>query len=365
MGSKRELPPLLVRADASAESGTGHVMRCLALAQAWSERGGKAVFLSRCDSPALRDRVQAAGAHIIPIALDLSPEADLQATMASLPLRCAPMVVLDGYHFDVDYQRALRARGYRLMVIDDSVRLPFYDADILLNQNLDAARLDYHCACDTALFLGPTYALLRREFRSWHRHPHNAPEMARNILVTLGGSDPGNATLKVIRALRQLGGERMRVRIVAGPANPHVDELRDAARAFPGELELLTAASGMAALMSWADLAVSAAGSTCWELACVGLPAVLLVIAENQRANANELAAAGFAVNLGWHCDVSVERLASEVDGLINCRSRRARMSRRGKTLVDGYGADRVAVALIKLATTLRTPLSSGDYSGL
>ena len=361
----RELPPLLVRADASVTSGTGHVMRCLALVQAWSERGGAAVFLTHCDNQALRDRIHAAGAEILPLAPDLSPEGDLEATIASSAMLDSSFVVLDGYHFDVNYQRELRAGGHRLMVIDDTVRLPFYDTDILLNQNLGAARLEYNCYRSTVLLLGPTYALLRREFRCWRRRLHKVPQTARNILVTLGGSDPDNVTRKVIRALRQLNSRGIRIRVVAGPANPHIDELRDAALAFPGEVELLTEVSDMAPLMSWADLAVTGAGSTCWELACVGLPAVLLVIAENQRASAAELGAAGLVVNLGWHANVSVERLASEIDDLIDASSRRSRMSRQGKALVDGHGADRVAATMLNLAPAMGTPQSTGDYRGL
>jgi UDP-2,4-diacetamido-2,4,6-trideoxy-beta-L-altropyranose hydrolase len=361
----RELPPLLLRADADAERGSGHVMRCLALVQAWRERGGAAVFLSHCDSRALRARILAAGAEFLPLAPEQSTEADLEATMASLAVLDSSFVVLDGYHFDVNYQHALRAGGHRLMVIDDTVRLPFYDTDILLNQNLGAARLEYNCHGGTALLLGPAYALLRREFPSWRSRLHKVPQTARKILVTLGGSDPDNATLKVIQALRTLNRDSIRIRVVAGPANPHVDELRDAAVAFPGELELLTAVSDMASLMSWADLAVTGAGGTCWELACVGLPAVLLVIAENQRASAAELGAAGLVVNLGWHSDVSVECLANEINGLIDASSRRLCMSRRGKALVDGHGADRVAATLMNFAPAMGTPQSTGDYRRL
>jgi spore coat polysaccharide biosynthesis predicted glycosyltransferase SpsG len=100
--------------------------------------------------------------------------------------------------------------------------------------------------------------------------------------------------------------------------------------------------------MSWADLAVTGAGSTCWELACVGLPAVTLVIAENQRAIAEELGAAGVVFNLGWHEEVSAERIATTVDGLLYSSFRRLRMSQTGRAVVDGKGAERVAATLSK-----------------
>jgi UDP-2,4-diacetamido-2,4,6-trideoxy-beta-L-altropyranose hydrolase len=346
MGSTPELPPLLVRADADVARGSGHIMRCLALVEAWRERGGTAWFLSRCDNAALRERIQVAGAEFLSLAPESSMDLDLQSTLALVAELTPSFIVLDGYDFDFDYQRGLRSSGHRLMVIDDTVRLPRYDTDILLNQNLGAARLNYRCNPDGALLLGPEYALLRREFVYWRSRLHTVPETARKILVTLGGSDPENLTLKIIEALRQLETARLQIRIVAGPANPHIDQLSDAAAAFPGRLDLLVAVSDMAPLMAWADVAVTGAGSTCWELACLGVPALSLVIAENQRSIAEELAAAGVVVNLGWHADSTIDRIATSVNGLVYCSFRRLRMSQQGRALVDGKGAARVAAAL-------------------
>jgi UDP-2,4-diacetamido-2,4,6-trideoxy-beta-L-altropyranose hydrolase len=272
----------------------------------------------------------------------------MQSTLTLLAELKAAYVVLDGYDFDSEYQRAVRAGGCRLLVIDDTVRLTHYDADILLNQNLGAVELKYDCNSDAVVLLGPEYALLRREFIFWRSRLHTVPETARKILVTLGGSDPDNVTLNVIQALRGLEITRLQIRVVAGPANPHIEELRDAAAAFPGGLELLSAVSDMAPLMAWADLAITAAGSTCWELACLGLPAVSLVIAENQRGIAEELGTAGVVFNLGWHAEVSSERLATAVDGLLFSSFRRLRMSQKGRALVDGKGTERVVSALLQ-----------------
>jgi UDP-2,4-diacetamido-2,4,6-trideoxy-beta-L-altropyranose hydrolase len=348
MGSAHEPRPLLVRADANAAMGSGHVMRCLALVQAWDGRGGPVWFLSRSRNPTLLQRIEAAGAEFLSLPPDASVHLDLQSTLTLLAELKAAYVVLDGYEFDFEYQRAVRTGGGRLLVIDDTVRLARYDADILLNQNLGAAQLKYNCNSDALVLLGPEYALLRREFTFWRSRLHTVPETARKILVTLGGSDPDNVTLKVIQALRRLEIARLEIRVVAGPANPHIDELSDAAVAFPGRLELLNAVADMAPLMAWADLAVTGAGSTCWELACLGLPAVSLVMAENQRGIAEELGAAGVVFNLGWHEDVTAERIANAVDGLLFSSFRRLRMSQKGRALVDGKGAERVASVLLQ-----------------
>ena len=317
-------------------------MRCLGLVEAWCKRGAPAYFLTRCDNEDLRKRMQAAGAKLLP----LSGDRDLQSTIFRAKDVKASFVVLDGYDFDLDYQRALRAAGCRLMVIDDSVRLPFYEADILLNQNLGAERLEYKCNPDAGLLLGPEYALIRREFMVWRGRLHTVPDTARKILVTMGGADNGNVSLRVINALRQLKIARLEIRVVAGPANPHIKELRDAAAGFPGRLELLTSVSEMGLLMAWADLAITGAGSTCWELACVGLPAVTLMLAENQRVIAEKLGAAGVVFNLGCPGEVSLDRIAATVDALLYSSFRRLRMIQRGRALIDGKGAQRVATAL-------------------
>src|SRR3990172_152381 len=341
MLSTRDLPPLLVRADADARRGTGHVMRCLALAQSWQARAAAAVFISRCDSAALRERILSTGAELISLAPGDSVEADTENTLVQLSRREAAWLALDGYDFNLAQQQTLRGAGHPLLVIDDIAHLDRYCADILLNQNLGAAALSYRCDRETTRFFGPCYALLRPEFAHWRREFRKLRGVARKILVTLGGSDPNNFTARVIDALAQLDTPGMEVRVVVGPANQHWAVLRNAVEASDSPVQLYIDVSDMAELMAWADLAVSAGGTTCWEIACLGLPALVVIMAENQRRIAEELDAIEVVQNLGWHDDVSVERLAAAVNVLQHDSSRRLRMSERGRTLVDGGGAAR------------------------
>jgi UDP-2,4-diacetamido-2,4,6-trideoxy-beta-L-altropyranose hydrolase len=346
MRSKPELPPLVLRADADAERGTGHVMRCLALAQAWQSRGGKAVFITRCDSAALRERIVISGSDLISLPRAGSVRADIEATLAQLSTRKAAFLALDGYDIDVEQQEIFRAAGHLLLVIDDTAHLGCYEADILLNQNLGAAKLTYRCSSGTTLLLGPHYALLRREFLSWRDRTRAVPDIATKILVTLGGSDPSNYTAQVIDALLRLGTPGLEARVVVGFANRHLPELTRRAETLGPKTQLLTHVSDMAELMVWADLAVVATGSTCWELACLGLPALGVIVAENQRRIAEELHALEIIENLGWHNEVSVKSLAAAIGSLQSSCSRRLRMSERGRALIDGRGAERVAQAL-------------------
>jgi UDP-2,4-diacetamido-2,4,6-trideoxy-beta-L-altropyranose hydrolase len=344
MGRKYAPPKLLIRADADALRGSGHVMRCIALVEAWRATGGEAVFLTRCKNERLLEWIHIAGAEVVM----LRAGSDLEATASCCRDVNPSFVVLDGYDFDFQYCRSLRAR-WQVMLIEDSIRFARYEIDILLNQNLGAERLIYNVNPEADLLLGTGYALLRQEFTVERERRQRRSGSAHNILVTLGGSDSENVTLKVIQAVLRMKSQA-HVRVIAGPDNRNLRELSAAADVAVGHIEVLTAAPEMGRLMAWADIAVSAGGSTCWELACLGLPAVILVTAANQKAIARNLGAAGAVMNLGWHQAVSCDRIATVLDGLFRSPVRRSLMSQKGKALVDGKGAGRVADALWRRA---------------
>ena len=349
---------LVVRADASAQIGTGHVMRCLALAQAWQDRGGQATFVLATDSPLLAARLTDAGFAVTKLAVSPGSPEDAVLTAELAREQAALCVVLDGYHFDAAYQRTLKRAGLRLLAIDDTGHAGYYAADWVLNQNVDAADADaalyQHRGSYTQLLLGTRYALLRREFRQWRgRQPGTASE-ARKVLVTLGGSDPENVTAKVVGALCAVNPDvtqsaRLRsdleVAVVVGSSNPHGAALQARIQGRPG-FRLLQNVSDMPGLMAWADVAISASGSTCWELAFMGLPSLLIVLADNQRGIATGLAARGAAVSLGWHADLTPEAITRFVVQLAAAPALRAELSARMRQLVDGCGADRALEAI-------------------
>jgi UDP-2,4-diacetamido-2,4,6-trideoxy-beta-L-altropyranose hydrolase len=326
---------LFIRADADTRMGTGHVMRCLALAHAWP---GEVVFLGRVESEGLRRRIAEMGARFI--ALDAS--GDVQAVLDVLSGVDAKHVALDGYHFTPAYQRAIRAAGYRLLVIDDNAHLPHYHTDILLNQNIYAPNLDYTTEPDTVCLLGTRYALLRPEFARWQNWTRDISNAAHKVLVTMGGGDPDNVTLKVVEALQKLDILNLDVKVVVGAANPHRDALVQAAP----DAAFLVNVADMSELMAWADVAVSAAGSTSWELIFMGLPSLLVTVADNQRDIAAGLDAAGAALGLGWHADLTAGIIAGALGDLLNDAARRHTMSAAARDIVDGQGAARVVMHL-------------------
>ena len=257
---------LAIRADSTSQMGVGHVMRCLALAQTWQECGGQVVFLSHCESMLLRHRIKSEGCHLVPVEKPHPHPDDLENTIDILASICNPhspvsnWLILDGYHFDSGYQRRIRETGYRLLVIDDMADLSHYYADIIVNQNIYASDLYYQCNPNTTLLLGSHYVLLRREFLKYSNFKRQIPVRAKNVLVTLGGADPDNISLKVIEAVKLLDDADLEIIVVVGPSNPHVKSLQNVMLHASFCMRLLQNVPNMPSLMAWADVAVSAGG---------------------------------------------------------------------------------------------------------
>jgi UDP-2,4-diacetamido-2,4,6-trideoxy-beta-L-altropyranose hydrolase len=338
---------LLIRTDASAQIGTGHAMRCLALAQAWQELEGRAVFAVGMDIGAVEDRLLAEGMEVLRLYAKPGSTDDADQTSALARVRGARWVVADGYHFDTNFQRVVKQHDIMLLYLDDAAYAGEFAADIILNQNISACEGLYaKRPAGTRLLLGPRYALLRREFSKWRGGKREIATTARNVLVTLGGSDPDNVTVTIVRALLQLDQPDLAVRVAVGAANPHCDSLRREMAHGPSGCELLVNTNDMSQLMAWADVAVAAGGSTCWELALMGLPMLVMILADNQRGIAEGLAAHGAAVNLGWHHALNETAIAEALGGLLRDQNRRRDLCRRSQELVDGFGASRVAAML-------------------
>jgi UDP-2,4-diacetamido-2,4,6-trideoxy-beta-L-altropyranose hydrolase len=282
---------------------------------------------------------------------------DLEQTLQTLKRHALRpcWLTLDGFHFTADYQKAIRENGHKLLVIDDMAHLEYYHADILLNQNIFASSLHYFCDQDTVKLLGCEYVLLRREFLRYKNWKREIPKRARKILVTMGGSDPDNVTLKVVRLLNSLNDPDLEVKVIAGPANQNVNSLEKELQLSSSTFHLLRGVSDMPELMAWADAAISAAGTTCWELAFMGLPSLVIALADNQRSVAKNLEAEGAAGNLGWHEDLAGDKVCQTLSALLRDPIKREDMARVASKLVDGRGVDRVTRELQKKEIRLRS----------
>jgi UDP-2,4-diacetamido-2,4,6-trideoxy-beta-L-altropyranose hydrolase len=339
---------LLIRADASAAIGTGHVMRCLALAQAWQDSGGRATFASVEIPPSLAQRLQAEGIAIASIPAPVASTIDSTETAARARSENADWTVVDGYRFLPAYYGALRAAGLQVLAVDDIAHLEHYPVDVLLNQNLNAASERYAGKAEAVnLLLGTRYVLLRREFLRFRDHPRAfAPEVTK-ILITFGGSDPNNVTAKAIAALGLLQTTNLEAKVVVGSCSEHLVSLESLVAQSNGLFRLERDVRNMPELMAWADLAITAGGSTSWEMAFMGLPALMIVLSKDQEGVADSLQDSGVAQNLGWAYQVSPGQIAAAVQSIGNNAGLRQKMSAEGRRLVDGFGSQRVAQALI------------------
>lgn len=334
---------LIMRADAGTRIGTGHVMRSLALAQAWQDAGGKAHFAAVELANGIDKRLQAEGITLH--WLDAAPGSREDASQLAALARkmSADWVVIDGYGFDTIYQCIVKDTGRRLLAIDDYGHTGHYVADIVLNQNIYADELLYPSRTpNTYLLLGTQYVLMRSEFWSWRGWRRTISEVAHKVLLTMGGGDPDNVTSKVIAALEQVQVEGLDVIIVVGAGNPHIRELERTVKCSKIAMRLMQNVEDMPRLMAWADLVVSAGGSTCWELAFMGVPNIILVLADNQLRIASRLDEAGVAKNLGPYDQISSIDLGQSIAKNLELFVLRTEMSERGQALVDGYGSFRV-----------------------
>ncbi len=326
---------LVLRADATSGIGMGHVMRCMALASAWVASGGEAVFLGTIESEALRDRVMRSGFHYQAVGDGLAATLEVLGSVADRPC----WVTVDGYHFATTFHKGLERSGYRVLSLHDGPTLPTLNVSAVLAQDLDQVREEN----SRLVLAGPAYRLLRPEFMGLKRDdPPSRP--GSNVLLTFGGADTKNVTTSVLDSLAGVMRPKDHVTVLVGPLNQHVKRVRVALENLPCSSELLTNVTDMVALYKDADLAISAAGGTAWEMAASGLPAVLLAISENQQPTAAALDRSGAAISFkamepSHELGVLVERLLAD-------RKTLEGMSGNGPKLCDGRGALRVCEAL-------------------
>lgn len=335
---------LVIRADASADIGTGHVIRCRTLAEALIERGWRATLATRDLPGALAPSVEAAGIAVHALDPAAAVVDDAAAVAALAEGSAGPsVVVVDHYGIDAAWLEAVRAATTILVAVDDLADRP-QPVDLLVNQNLgiDPARYDDLVPAPGRVLLGPAYALVRRAFAERRAHARRRDGRIGRVLVFISGSDRDDVTARAVAALAQvdLPGD-----VVVGAAYPYLAELRRQVAATAG-LRLHINVDDMAALMDRADLAIGAPSSASWERCTLGLPAILVVLADNQVAVDRGLVEAGAAVSAGWHAEVTSATIRDHVLALLADPARVAAMAAAAAAVTDGRGTERVATEI-------------------
>jgi len=359
---------IVFRVDASLKIGTGHVRRCITLADELRRRGARCRFITRAHPGHLRRDIEGEGFEVL--SLPASGEAtapwsdgdpiyagwlgadwltDAQETQRVLQGSRPNWMVVDHYALDARWEASVRSSTDSLMVIDDLANR-VHDCDLLVDVSLGRKCEDYGpwMTRECRRLLGTAYALLRPEFaglrqRSLDRRREPA---LQHVLVAMGGVDQPNATGSVLTALEARGLEDLEVTVVLGAHAPWLEQVREQAADMKLPTRLLIDTRDMASLLCESDLAIGAAGVSALERCCLGVPSLLVVLAENQRNGACMLQGAGAACLLGDSRDAS-QRVGGELDRLRADVGELARLSRNAREIVDGHGASRVAQEML------------------
>ncbi len=358
---------IAIRVDASTRMGLGHLVRCRTLAQGLRAQGAEVRFICRAH-PGHQIDTLAADAFATtalpapPNAIDTGESTasenyarwlgvpqlqDAAETLAALSGWRPDWLVVDHYGLDADWEQALRPEVGRILVIDDLANRR-HDADLLLDQNYatdGARRYAGLLPASAVTLIGPRYALLHPAYAEQRRMLRSRGRDVQRLLIFFGGTDPQNLTGLALQALAAPDLADLTVDCVVGATNPHRESLSRQAVARPGT-RLHGPRPHLADLMAEADLAIGAGGTTTWERCCLGLPSLVVSIAENQRPACAALAAGDVIHYLGHRDTVGIEVLREAVRQLVQDRARRQHLAAAGMELVDGQGAARVVRAM-------------------
>jgi UDP-2,4-diacetamido-2,4,6-trideoxy-beta-L-altropyranose hydrolase len=352
------------RTDASLQIGTGHVMRCLTLARALRDRGAHCRFICREHLGHMLELIRQAGFEAIALPM-LEPDnladtlvnervlahaqwlgttwqMDAEQTIVALGGVQPDWLIVDHYALDDRWEEQLRPHCSKIMVIDDLADRQ-HDCDILLDQNL-IANLEYrydtllpgHCA----RLLGPEYALLQPQYADLH--PRTPPRLGpiQRIMVYFGGADRDNLTGRTIEAFLSLDYADIALDVVINPTGLHAAAVREQINGYKN-ISIYENLPSLAPLMVQADLAIGAGGATSWERCCLGLPALVITTADNQRAVAAELHHLGCHILIGDQDTVSEGVLIEKLKEWLT-RGSIGEISLICRLLVDGRGVERV-----------------------
>ena len=366
---------ILIRADASVQIGTGHIMRCLTLADELRGRGAEAIFVCREFDGNLCGYIEEKGyvVHRLPVSnerkhtIEGSPKhaawlgTDWQTDAEQIKeiikdFNTSPdWLVVDHYALDERWEGYLRPYCKKIMVIDDLADR-VHDCDLLLDQNFYEnleTRYDDLVPPHCKKLLGPKYALLRPEFREARKNLRKRDGNIKRIMIFFGGSDPSNETAKALEAIRMLNRPDIAVDVVVGSANPNKDKINELCASM-ANIVYHCQVSNMAQLMADADLFIGGGGSTTWERCCLGIPSLITTIAKNQEKTVSDMAESGYLLFLGRSEEVSIDSLYHALEIAIQSSWLLISFGRKTQSLVDGKGAKRLAQEILPLDITLR-----------
>lgn len=357
---------IVFRCDASIQIGTGHVMRCLTLADELTNQGAKCYFICREHEGNLIGFITQKGYKVYKLEagslnnsnkdeaeptlfhsewLGSSQTEDANQTIDIISDIEPEWLIIDHYALNDYWEQKLRPHCDSILVIDDLADRK-HDCEILLDQTFGRSKQDYqdlvpdHCK----VLCGTTYALLRPEFSKWRQYSleRRKNNTLEHILVNLGGVDKDNLTSKILDTLKQAPlSDSCKITVVMGSTSPWISTVIEKAEQLPWRIEVKTGVSNMAELMANSDLAIGAAGSTSWERCCLGLPTIMIVIADNQKDIANNLKSAD-AVKVILNDQSLVATINEYISMFMGSLESLKLMSQSSANILDGKGVMRI-----------------------
>lgn len=346
---------LLIRADSGTDVGSGHIMRCLALADNLKFKFKEISFVSNQQSGHLSEFIESKGFTVHKL-INYDNIEDSQQNFSSLTtkedaiqtieiikekIKKPVWLIVDNYNIDIQWESFLRKEVEKIIVIDDLANRS-HDCDLLLDQNLyDNMEERYNGLIpkNCQKLFGPKFALLRSEFKKIRKTITKRHDGIQRIFISFGGSDPTNETSKAIKATSLLGMRNLKVDVIVGSSNPNKDSIRQLCSNLHNT-SFYHQIDNIAELMSKADVGIGAGGSMTWERCCVGLPAIVSVISQNQLKIATTMAQRGYLINLGeadFLSPIDYTKAIQRFDKELLCS-----MSEKCMNLVDGEGSERV-----------------------
>lgn len=352
---------IAIRADASLEIGTGHIMRCLTLADKISMGRHNIIFICRHHNGNINELIESRGHKVVrlPVSTDSStirkndyqswlganPKEDAIATINVIKkeLGHCDWMIIDHYGINYIWEQYLRPFATKIMVIDDFAHNS-HDCDLLLNQNIQQNRNLYNglVTNNCQFLIGPKYALLRPEFKNVRQKSGEHSGKIKNVFVFFGGSDPDNATGLVLDAMNMyLKENKLNIDVVVGKSNPNIRSITEQCLKN-NMINLHIQVNHIEEFMVRADFAFGASGSTTWERCCLSLPSAIITMADNQKEIARNIDNIGAALLLGDLKDVTVLQILSCIENFTHNPLRVKKMAAIAHDIVDGLGTNRV-----------------------
>jgi spore coat polysaccharide biosynthesis predicted glycosyltransferase SpsG len=336
--------PILFRVDGTRSQGWESLWRCLTYGAALQRRRRPTYFLTRLEPVELAQNIRRGGNEWIEASSPVGSDLDLEETIQEIRRLSPAAVVVDGSEVTESYLAALRAIGVLVVSIDHQGHTRF-PSQLVVNPLLGPGRESFEHALGTQLLLGVRYSLVRPEIRRLRPLRSQEPAQPFRVLVALGDDDPNDQTgelSKLLLASPKVG----RVDAVVRSHHPELAALQALAASMPERFEVAVEPAEVAAKVTRCHFAVTAGNGWSLELACVGVPQLLVVQDERHWPTAHRLEEEGAATCLGWHASLSAGTIRQAVQTILGDQSERQSMSRCGRQLIDGRGPDRLVTAL-------------------